>query len=63
MLQLEAGYFHACAITARILLCWGNNQFRQATVPRQFHRAAQVAAYNHTCAVLEGTAGCWGRDN
>mmetsp|Transcript_53573 Transcript_53573/g.44981 ORF Transcript_53573/g.44981 Transcript_53573/m.44981 type:complete len:129 (+) Transcript_53573:653-1039(+) len=63
ILSISLGAYHTCAISTRLLVCWGNNKFNQTTVPKQFFKAMQVSASLHTCAVHDNQVGCWGRND
>ena len=52
---------HTCAISTRMLACWGNNQFGQVVVPNHMRKATLVSACAQTCAVKDGELNCWGR--
>lgn len=46
------------------MVCFGNNQYGQTTVPVQMRRAHTVDALSHTCAISRineiNSVGCWG---
>ena len=63
--QLTAGYAHTCAIQKSTgkAVCWGDNEYGQASVPDSLGLVTQLTAGNdHTCAIQKstGNAVCWG---
>ncbi len=61
--QIEAGFYHACAIqTDGTPVCWGNYGDGQTSVPADAGTVTQITAgAYHTCAIrIDGTPVCWG---
>ena len=70
--QIASGSYHACAVDAGAIVCWGGNQFGElgdsTTTDRPTpvevvgsHGATAVATgERHTCAIINGGAMCWG---
>mmetsp|Transcript_53353 Transcript_53353/g.44750 ORF Transcript_53353/g.44750 Transcript_53353/m.44750 type:complete len:91 (+) Transcript_53353:252-524(+) len=64
ILSIALGQSHTCAISTRMLVCWGDNLYNQTTVPKDHRKSVRVSASLHTCSVNEqGRVGCWGRNN
>jgi alpha-tubulin suppressor-like RCC1 family protein len=65
---IASGTFHACAITAGGVVCWGNNQFGQSgpnaattgDVPGTAGATQLCTGEQHTCAIINGALECWG---
>ena len=60
-IQVAAGGWHACALDAEGVKCWGSNSFGESDVPplNQPKRIASGARYS--CAFdLDGVK-CWGK--
>src|SRR5262249_15123823 len=73
---IATGTFHACALVAHGVDCWGDNEFGQlgsgsnagsnTPTPALVDGGATAVAggYEHTCALMAGGAvECWGRNN
>jgi alpha-tubulin suppressor-like RCC1 family protein len=60
--QMDAGQYHACAVTGRgDIHCWGSNGYGQTTVPEDLGFTKQVAVGGfHTCAITNEGLRCWG---
>ncbi len=71
--SIAAGGYHACAVIAGYIKCWGSNTFGELGDGTQISRnypsallnnpsgATQVTAgKNHTCGIFSGAALCWG---
>ena len=70
--QIASGSYHACAVDAGAIVCWGGNQFGElgnnsntdSPTPVEVmnsHGASAVATgERHTCAIISGGAFCWG---
>ena len=57
--------FHACALReSRIAVCWGANDFGQASPPRGVQFNSISAGTRHTCGVtVQGPVRCWGAND
>lgn len=63
---VDMGYRHACAIRDDgTVICWGDNEEGQATVPAGLQDVVQVSGGNvHTCALdRNGALTCWGSNH
>ncbi|CAB4943565.1 unannotated protein [freshwater metagenome] len=63
--QVSAGYSVACGVTrASDAVCWGADDYGQATVPADLGKVTQVSAgFKHACALTTAqTVRCWGKD-
>jgi alpha-tubulin suppressor-like RCC1 family protein len=61
--QVSAGDLHTCALkTDGTVVCWGDNEDGETTVPAGLTSVAQLSAGSiHTCALkTDGTVACWG---
>jgi len=55
--------FHACLVDAGVPVCWGQNQFGQATPP-PLTGVTQIGVGGlHSCALHDGQVTCWGHGN
>ena len=61
---IEAGRYHTCGITtADEVLCWGDDEFGQATPPQGIVFSSLSAGWENTCGLTEtGTVECWGNN-
>mmetsp|Transcript_58717 Transcript_58717/g.49623 ORF Transcript_58717/g.49623 Transcript_58717/m.49623 type:complete len:142 (+) Transcript_58717:117-542(+) len=64
ILMISLNARHTCAISSRMLACWGNNNYNHLVVPSH-HRTASWVSTNrsHTCALKAGELACWGSDS
>ena len=62
---ISAGYEHTCALNEDgAAICWGANDYGQATPPQNERFVSISAGYEHTCAIKEdSTAACWGSNH
>lgn len=70
--QIASGDYHACAVDAGSIVCWGGNQFGELGDGTTMDSSTPVEVMNsrgatavatgerHTCAVINGLAYCWG---
>jgi alpha-tubulin suppressor-like RCC1 family protein len=76
VIEIGAGYVHACARLATAVKCWGSNEFGQLGDNTRVNHSlpATVAGLpagvidlavggNHTCTLTGNSAQCWGWDN
>ena len=58
-------HYHACALLATgAAVCWGADDFGQASPPSGVRFSSIAAGGRHTCGVtLEGPTRCWGADD
>lgn len=61
----ERIHYHACAlVTTGAAVCWGADDFGQASPPIGVRFSSIAAGGRHTCGVtLEGPTRCWGADD
>ncbi len=62
---LAVGELHTCGLrTDGSVVCWGNNQYGQASPPSDDRFTFIVAGAYHTCGIrVDGAAVCWGRND
>ena len=58
--QVDAGYFHSCALEARGISCWGRNDKGQTTVPDLSNPTEIAVGSMHSCALDDTGVVCWG---
>ena len=63
--SLVIGELHTCGLrTDGSVVCWGNNEYGQASPPSGDRFTFIVAGRHHTCGIrLDGSAVCWGRND
>jgi len=58
--SISAGSNHTCALDDNGVHCWGDNTYRQTSVPSLVNPVSVSAGGFHTCAVDATGVKCWG---
>jgi len=60
--QISAGGYHNCGVkTDNTVVCWGRNDYGQATPPPGAHFTEVAAGQMHTCGIkTDRSIACWG---
>ncbi len=60
---LSAGDYHTCALrTDGTIICWGDNQYGQATPPTGIFTQLTARGQHHCALRTNGTITCWGNN-
>ena len=58
--MVSAGYRFACALDDTGVVCWGNNEYEQTTVPSLTNPTQVNTGWFHACALDDTGVVCWG---
>ena len=59
-IQISAGAYHTCILVKGEVICWGDNEYGQTTVPALKNPKMVSAGGVHTCTLDDEGVKCWG---